>query len=77
MTHWCWSIIEAFYPQQESFADLLVRLSAESTEIYGPTCRRQIKITQTSTLYDGVKFNEWVSTMHIIKELGLFCRWPD
>ena len=31
MTHWCSSIIEAFYPQQESFADLLVQLSAQTT----------------------------------------------
>jgi chromosome segregation ATPase len=35
MTHWCSSIIEAFYPQQESFADLLVRLSAQTTETSG------------------------------------------
>jgi hypothetical protein len=30
MTHWCSSIIEAFYPQQESFADLLVQLSTQT-----------------------------------------------
>ena len=30
MTHWCSSIIEAFYPQQESFADLLVQLSSQT-----------------------------------------------
>ena len=35
MTHWCSSIIEAFYPQQESFADLLVQLSAQITETPG------------------------------------------
>ena len=35
MTHWCSSIIEAFYPQQESFADLLIQLSAETTETSG------------------------------------------
>ena len=35
MTHWCSSIIEAFYPQQESFADLLVQLSAQTTETSG------------------------------------------
>jgi hypothetical protein len=35
MTHWCSSIIEAFYPQQESFADLLVQLSAQTTENSG------------------------------------------
>jgi hypothetical protein len=35
MTHWCWSIIEAFYPQQESFADLLVQLSAQTTNTSG------------------------------------------
>ena len=73
MTRWCSSIIEAFYPQQESsFADLLVQLSADSTEISGPTCGKQIKIIQTSTLYDSVEFNEWVSMKDIIKELGLF-----
>ena len=33
MTHWCSSIIEAFYPQQESFADLLVQLSTQTTRI--------------------------------------------
>ena len=33
MTHWCSSIIEAFYPQQVSFADLLVHLSAKTTEV--------------------------------------------
>ena len=31
MTYWCSSIIDAFYPQQESFADLLVQLSAQTT----------------------------------------------
>ena len=31
MTHWCSSIIEAFYPQQESFGDLLVQLSAQTS----------------------------------------------
>ena len=35
MTHWCSSIIEAFYPQQESFADLLVQLSAQTTNTSG------------------------------------------
>ena len=35
MTHWCSSIIEAFYPQHESFADLLVQLSAQTTETSG------------------------------------------
>jgi hypothetical protein len=35
MTHWCSSIIEAFYPQQESFADLLVQLSAQTTNTAG------------------------------------------
>ena len=35
MAHWCWSIIEAFYPQQESFADLLVQLSAQPTNALG------------------------------------------
>ena len=35
MTHWCSSIIEAFYPPQESFADLLVQLSAEIPETPG------------------------------------------
>ena len=35
MTHWCSSIIEAFYPQQESFADLLVQLSAQATNTSG------------------------------------------
>ena len=30
MAHWCSSIIEAFYPQQESFSDLLVQLSAQT-----------------------------------------------
>jgi chromosome segregation ATPase len=35
MTHWCSSIIEAFYPQQESFADLLVQLSAQTTYTSG------------------------------------------
>ena len=35
MTHWCSSIIEAFYPQQESFADLLIQLSSETTETSG------------------------------------------
>ena len=35
MTHWCSSIIEAFYPQQESFADLLVQLSAQNTNTSG------------------------------------------
>ena len=30
MTHWCSSIIEAFYPPQESFADLLVQLSTQT-----------------------------------------------
>ena len=35
MTHWCSSIIEAFYPQQESFTDLLVQLSAETTKASG------------------------------------------
>ena len=31
MTHWCSSIIEAFYPHQESFTDLLAELSAQTT----------------------------------------------
>ena len=35
MTHWCSSIIEAFYPQQESFADLLVQLSAQTAKTSG------------------------------------------
>ena len=35
MTHWCSSIIEAFYPQQESFTDLLIQLSAQTTNISG------------------------------------------
>ena len=35
MTYWCSSIIEAFYPPQESFADLLVQLSAQTTETSG------------------------------------------
>ena len=35
MTHWCSSIIEAFYPQQESFADLLVQLSTQTTTASG------------------------------------------
>ena len=36
MTHWCSSIIEAFYPQQESFVDLLLQLSsARATETSG------------------------------------------
>jgi hypothetical protein len=35
MTHWCSSIIEAFYPQQDSFADLLVQLSAQTTKTSG------------------------------------------
>jgi hypothetical protein len=33
-------------------------------------CGKQIKIIQSSTPYDSVKFNEWVKD--IIKELGLF-----
>ena len=33
-------------------------------------CGKQIKIIQSSTPYDNVKFNEWVKD--IIKELGLF-----
>ena len=35
MTHWCSSIIDAFYPQQESFTDLLVHLSAQTTNTSG------------------------------------------
>ena len=35
MTHWCSLIIEAFYPQQESFADLMVQLSAQTTTTSG------------------------------------------
>ena len=35
MTLWCSSIIEAFYPQQESFADLLIQLSSQTTETSG------------------------------------------
>ena len=35
LTHWCSSIIEAFYPPQESFTDLLVQLSAQTTESSG------------------------------------------
>ena len=35
MTHWCSSIIEAFYPQQESFADLLVQLSTQTAKTSG------------------------------------------
>ena len=31
MTHWCSSIIEAFYPKLESFSDLLVQLSAQTS----------------------------------------------
>ena len=30
MTYWCSSIIEAFYPQQESFTDLLIQLSTQT-----------------------------------------------
>ena len=30
MTHWCSSIIEGFYPQQESFTDLLIQLSTQT-----------------------------------------------
>ncbi|KAF8808976.1 hypothetical protein BYT27DRAFT_7095010 [Phlegmacium glaucopus] len=37
MVHWCSSIIEAFYPNQESFADLLVQLSAQSRTTTGKT----------------------------------------
>ena len=33
-------------------------------------CGKQIKIIQSSTQYDNVKFNEWVKD--IIKQLGLF-----
>ena len=35
MTHWCSSIIEAFYPEQETFADLLVQLSAQTSNTSG------------------------------------------
>jgi hypothetical protein len=35
MAHWCSLIIEAFYPPQESFADLLVQLSAQTTRNSG------------------------------------------
>ena len=35
MVHWCSSIIEAFYPTQESFADLLVELSAQTANTSG------------------------------------------
>jgi len=35
MVHWCSSIIEAFYPKQESFADLLIQLSAKTTRTPG------------------------------------------
>ena len=35
MTHWCSSIIEAFYPLQETFADLLVQLSAQTSNTSG------------------------------------------
>jgi len=72
MTYWCSSIIEAFYPQHESFADLLVQLSAQTATPSGLTavCGKQIKIIQSSTHYDDAKFNEWVKD--IIKELGLF-----
>ena len=35
MTRWCSSIIEAFYPQQESFADLLVELSTQRIRTSG------------------------------------------
>jgi hypothetical protein len=71
MTHWCSSIIEAFYPKQESFADLLVQLSTQTSYTSGSTaiCGKQIKIIQSSTHYDNVKFNEWVKD--IIKELGV------
>jgi hypothetical protein len=31
MTHWCSSIIEAFYPPQESFTDLLIQLSTQTS----------------------------------------------
>ena len=35
VTHWCSSIIEAFYPHRESFADLLIQLSAQTTNTSG------------------------------------------
>ena len=35
MTHWCSSIIEAFYPSQQSFADLLIELSAQTARTSG------------------------------------------
>ena len=35
MVHWCSSIIEAFYPKQESFADVLVQLSAQTQRTSG------------------------------------------
>ena len=35
MAHWCSSIIEAFYPKQESFADLLIQLSAQTAKASG------------------------------------------
>lgn len=72
MAHWCSSIIEAFYPQRESFADLLVQLSAtQTTKTSGSTtiCGKQIQIIQSSKS-DTVKFNEWVQD--ILKDLGNF-----
>lgn len=68
MTHWCSSIIEAFYPQQESFADLLIQLSRQTTRTSASTtvCGKQIQIFQSAP--DSVKFDEWVKD--IIKDLG-------
>jgi len=68
MTHWCSSIIEAFYPQRESFADLLAQLSTQTTRISpsNTICGRQIQIVQSTP--DSVNFNEWVQD--IIKDLG-------
>jgi len=72
MAHWCSSIIEAFYPKQESFADLLIQLSAQTAKASGSTaiCGKQIQIIQPSTpTTDTIKFNEWVKD--IVGELGL------
>ncbi|KAF8808975.1 hypothetical protein BYT27DRAFT_6529929 [Phlegmacium glaucopus] len=72
MVHWCSSIIEAFYPSQESFADLLDRLSAKTARTSGAAIRgKLIEVVESGTPYtDNINFHAWV--LDITQELEWF-----
>ncbi|KAF8163671.1 hypothetical protein B0H34DRAFT_857099 [Crassisporium funariophilum] len=72
---WCSAIIEANYPKQDSFADLLIELSAKSSITThvgtGVFCGRHTQVIQTHSTpaATNVKFSEW--SKDIVKDLSL------